>query len=1114
MKSSLLKLQKIFAAYPYITAIIGILILVVILPILIKKQKTIILSFFKIFKPFAPIFSFIAGMFRSKNKVIVTGDSLDIISRIKKTKSNQAIAFNIYITTSMDQTINEVKASLPNADYNITQIQEKSYFLEASNICLLVFNYNSFIEVEISKLKKIIHNLYVSKAISLPSVSISLSESLSIQNITVLKSKLNSLIPKSNYKSKIYLTLSNENFNTFYSDISALNIPGEMYRIYLNDLEQDLTKAIEQRFEILYSYVLAIPCFTEEDKSEVLKMSKRFSELYDKSIKLSDKINLLLDNNLNNLCDHFDIELSYNFSHSNEFHPITEDHNFYSKYYISNNRFFKYIIVLISGSLSFCFISNMYNLHRFNIASSTIKISNKDTPVNALEKYYYITSSGLSELYMSFLYSPNSISIASIKMQNYMESYLLNKFSEKQNLNDNFIILLTITANANEAVKQFILDNIDDWSLLLDIPVKALQIYLEVPSKDNSIIRMPKSTNSTPVVIPQDTWSINKYNFDIIDNNVLNSSILYNYKNQLKYYYIAKLVASMDITKLNRISFNNKQLLHKYDSLELMEKRVNHSKILLKILGLYDMVDINSVYELPQKFLDFYSKIGIELSKVSSVSSEEIDLWKKILTSAYLNSNIQELLKNMSLNKMPEFDIVDLNQSHAITIENININRKYSVVAIKDFIIPFILNSEIVEKDLEALGLNKGKSSMYDLSSNFLSSYIDTYITYFKNMIIKLYDVQPNKDSGNNDTESIGLNYIFIDNSSMNNLLSYIALNTSINKEQIKIYPRLDSINNSFADLRKYLSDEKGYKDYQEKIQKLYNIIESSDQDRYTKAYKYFFCGGKDSVSNTLRENIKSYNINKDEESLFIGPIDRIEKFLSRKQIESAISSWNIQVSRSIARLSDLFPFNLKSKNEINPDQLQDSIYKDGTLYKLMYDILNPYMYFDPNYKEYKLYKVKYINDAEALDLHRMLDIFNGFYELSNELWDKTGAPKDLDILVKPLPYYSNDEHDYDYYYIYSPGATVVGINTAQVGWHNIKVKWYSIDSARISLVKGSKVISLSNEEINYNFFKLFNKADCQYDEKYNELTCTWDMGEDHNKVSFKFKSPIFKLIH
>ena len=179
-----------------------------------------------------------------------------------------------------------------------------------------------------------------------------------------------------------------------------------------------------------------------------------------------------------------------------------------------------------------------------------------------------------------------------------------------------------------------------------------------------------------------------------------------------------------------------------------------------------------------------------------------------------------------------------------------------------------------------------------------------------------------------------------------------------------------------------------------------------------------------------------------------------------------------------------------------------------------MYDILKPYMYFDQNDKEYKLYQVKYINDAEAIDLHRMLNIFNDFYKLSNDLWDKTGAPKELDILVKPLPYYLHDTHDYDYYYIYSSGTSVIGMNTAQVDWHNIKVKWFGIDSAGINLVKGSKVIGLSNEEIDYNFFKLFDKANCQHDEKDDELTCTWDMGESHDKVSFKFRSPIFKLIH
>jgi len=1112
MKSSLLKLQKIFAAYPYLTAIIGILILIVVLPILLKKQKTIILSFLKIFKPFAPVFSFVKGIFISENKELATGDSFNIVSRLNKTKKNKAVAFDIHID-NIGQTINQIKDSLPNADYSMTQIQEQVYLLESQSICLLVFSYNSFLEEDLSSLKKIIHKLYISRAISIPSISISLNDSIPVQNINVLKSKIEYIFPKSNYKSNIYLTLSNEYFNTFYSAISSLNIPNEMYRIHLNFLEQDLTKIIEQRFELLYSYVLTAPSFTEDDKDQLLKISKCFAGWYDKSIKLSDKINFFLNTNVNDLSKHFNIELSYNFSQFNESHPIVEDHNFYSKRYIKNNLFLKSIFIIISTGLSFGFIANTYILHAFNKASSTTNISNKDSPSTALEKYYYITSSGLDKLYLSFLYSQKSIYVANIKMQTYVENYLLNQLSVEQNLNDNFIILLTITANANKMVKQFILDNIDEWSLLLNIPVKALQIYLEVPSEDNSIIKIHNSTDLTPV-IPKDTWSINRYNFDIINNSVLENSILYNYKNQLKYYYIAKLVASTDVTKLNRISFYNKQLLNKYDSLELIEKHLDRSRILLKILGLYDIVDIHSVYELPQKFLDFYSKIDVELSKVSSVSSKYVALSKKVLVSAYLNSNIEKLLKTPSLDKIPRFDTFDQNHSHTVTIGNIDINRKYSVLSIKDFIVPFILNSETIEKDLEALGLNKAKTSVYDLSSNFLSSYIHAYTTYFRNMITKLYDLESNTDGENTDTEFMKLNYIFIENSSRNNLLSYIALSTSIDKEEIKIYPQLDSINNYFANFRKYLNDENGYKNFQGKIQKLYNFIQIYDQDRYAKAYEYLFGGGKESVNSTLRKNIKSFNLNKDEELLFTRPLDKIEKFLSQKQIQSAISMWNMKVSRSVVRLSNLFPFNLASKKEMDPDQLQDNIYKDGTLYKLMYDILKPYMYFDQNDKEYKLYQVKYINDAEAIDLHRMLNIFNDFYKLSNDLWDKTGAPKELDILVKPLPYYLHDTHDYDYYYIYSSGTSVIGMNTAQVDWHNIKVKWFGIDSAGINLVKGSKVIGLSNEEIDYNFFKLFDKANCQHDEKDDELTCTWDMGESHDKVSFKFRSPIFKLIH
>lgn len=1111
MKSSLLKLQKIFEAYPYLTAVIGILILIVALPILIKKQKTIILSFIRIFKPFAFIFTFMKGVFTSENKEHAT-DSLDIIYKLKKTKKNQAVAFDIHIST-INQTIDQIKDSLPNADYSVTQIQDEVYLLESSNICLLIFNYNSFVEVDLSSLKKIIHNLYISKSISLPSISISLDESIPIQNITVLKSRIISIIPKSTHKSNIYLTLSNEYFNTFYSAISSLNIPNEMYRIHLNTLEQDLTKNIEQRFETLYSHVLTAPSVTEDDKDQLLKISKCFAELYDKSIKLSDKINFFLNTDTNNLSNQFNIELSYNFSQFNESHPIVEDHNFYSRRYIKNNRFLKNLFIIISTGLSFCFIANMYVLYKFNTVPNTINISNKDTPKDALDKYYYITSLVLDKLYISFLYSPDSIYIANIKMQAYVENYLLNKFSQEQNLNDNFIILLTITANANEQVRQFILDNIDDWSLLLEIPVTALKIYLEVPSNDNNIVKMPRSTNSVPIV-PQDTWSINKYNFDIIDNEVLDKSILHNYRNQLKYYYIAKLVANMDVTKLKRISFYRKQLLSKYNSLDLIEKRIQHSKILLKILDFYDVVDINNMYELPQKILDFYSKLNIELLKVTSISLEEIELWKKVLVSAYLSSNIEELLKNVSFDNKTQFDIADLQGSPTINVDSVDIDRKYSVLFLTNFIIPFILNSEKVEKDLEALDLKKGQSSVHDLSSNFLRSYVANYIEYFRNLIVKLQDVPPHRDSEDRNLKLEGLNYIFINNSSRNNLLSYISLNTSINNEQTKTYPRLGSINNSFANFRKYLNDDHGYPDYQEKIRKLYNITQSTDQDRYTKAYEYFFSGGKESVSSILRKNIESFDMSSDEELLFTNPIDKIEKFLSCKQIQSAISKWNIKVSLSVAQLEDLFPFNLKSKTDIDPDKLQDSIYKDGTLYKLMYDILKPYIYFDKTDKEYRLYKSKYISSAQALDLQRMLDILNNFYTLANSLWDEAGAPKELNIFVKPLTYYSNDKHNYDYYYIHSSGTDVVGMNTSQVGWHKIKVKWYGIDSARINLVKGSKVISLSNEEINYNFFKLFNKADCQYDENHNEITCTWNMGENNDKVSFKFRSPIFKLIH
>ena len=152
MKSSLLKLQKIFAAYPYLTAIIGILILIVVLPILLKKQKTIILSFLKIFKPFAPVFSFVKGIFISENKELATGDSFN---RLNKTKKNKAVAFDIHID-NIGQTINQIKDSLPNADYSMTQIQEQVYLLESQSICLLVFSYNSFLEEDLSSLKKII----------------------------------------------------------------------------------------------------------------------------------------------------------------------------------------------------------------------------------------------------------------------------------------------------------------------------------------------------------------------------------------------------------------------------------------------------------------------------------------------------------------------------------------------------------------------------------------------------------------------------------------------------------------------------------------------------------------------------------------------------------------------------------------------------------------------------------------------------------------------------------------------------------------------------------------------------------------------------------------------
>ena len=93
----------------------------------------------------------------------------------------------------------------------------------------------------------------------------------------------------------------------------------------------------------------------------------------------------------------------------------------------------------------------------------------------------------------------------------------------------------------------------------------------------------------------------------------------------------------------------------------MIKKRIDRSRILLKILGLYDIVDIHSVYELPQKFLDFYSKIDVELSKVSSVSSKYVALSRMVLVSAFLNSNIEKLLKTTSLDKITRFDTFDTN---------------------------------------------------------------------------------------------------------------------------------------------------------------------------------------------------------------------------------------------------------------------------------------------------------------------------------------------------------------------------------------------------------------------------------------------------------------------
>lgn len=1112
MKSSLLKLQHFFSAYPYLTAIIGILIIIIIIPILVKKKKTMITLFLKIFKPFKPVFSFVKNIFISKDKSLV-GEGFDSVSKIKKTKSGQLVAFNIHITSTIGQKISEVEAILPNMDYSITQIQEEVYLLESSTICLLIFSYSSFIEAEMTKLKKIINNLYTSRTISLPSVSIYLDDSLSIKNITALKYKIQFLIHDSSYKSKIYLAISNEYYNMAYSDISNLYIPNELYRIGLNNLKQDISKTIEQRFEILYSYILAAPTFTEDNKDKLLRISKCFSGLYDKSIILLDKIEFFLNTNVSSLVSNFEIELNYNFSQLNEFHPIIEDRNFYSKNYINSNKKLKYFFTLISIGLSLGFIVNIYILHKSNITLSTIKISDKDTPKVALEKYYYFTSSVLNKLFMPFLYKSNSVNIANVQMHLYMENYLLNKFSEKNNLNENFIILLTVTANSNKEVKQFIINNIDKWSFLLDTSSEALRIYLETISKDNNSINMPNSINSIPV-IPEDILNINEYNFDIIDNNMLDKYILSDYKNQLKYYYIAKLVKSINASNLNGVSFNDNKLLQKYDSIELIEKQISHSAVLLEISDTGELQGIDTVYELPQALIDYSSKISIGLSKLDIMSSEEIKAWKKILISAYLESAIEKVLKKRLNNNIKNFKITDPD-SHVdgIIFDNIDIDLKYSIPTIKDYIIPFILNSKIAEKNLKELGLNKSYSSIHDLSSEFLKSYINEYIKYFNNIISKLYDMQIKKINSD-DTDLMKLNYIFISKSAPNNILSYVVKNTNVNEEYISKYPGFISINDNFSNLEKYFNDKNGYKDYQEKFKKIYTIIKDSSPDSYKKAYQYFFSGGEKSVNKILKENIESYDFNENISSLFIEPIDIIEETLSRKQIGNSILKWNMKVSNVVAKLNDLFPFNLSSKTEVDPDKLKEMIYENGTLYQLMLNILNPYIYMDSYHDEYKLHEIKYISEMDNASIHKMLDIFNSFYKVSNAMWDNTGVPKNLKILAQPLPYHSNNKLSYDYDYIYSSGTTIVGMNTSQIGWHNLDAKWYGIDSASVTIVKDSKVTSLSNESINYNLFKLFNKASCEYTKKSDEITCTWNIEESHDKVSFKFKSDIFKLIN
>ena len=612
------------------------------------------------------------------------------------------------------------------------------------------------------------------------------------------------------------------------------------------------------------------------------------------------------------------------------------------------------------------------------------------------QAYYNINHN----MYFNWLY-PNALLSHELneKTADYVQNnILIPALKSKDTAAKKMFLLMTLYASQSKALRNLILNNLQDWATSVNIEESLLKTYVN-SSHQNDI---PSLTTNYVENISFKDQNILKNVYILVESYIesnpsinlktLNTFFADIYLPIRQKYLINQFMTNIYPNIQSNIDTNNNAFFKNFehDKHPVSDKTLEDIDKIKSIVNQVQSLNINYFSQAISTLLDINQKVN----KISDLNTKKGLIWHKAILLATENT----LLNKLSTQEHYYIFNKDIISESTINIANSgdfngNIPIIFSTTGIKQLLIPEIKKYNKLLSIFNQLKIPSQKlTDYYNIAiENYTRGYIQAYINMISNY---KHNIDP-------DNIQTSLLLISSETSEFNNMLATIHKNTIFSKKLVEEIPELEIISNYFSNINSYIGQPKNIQEYENIFLAIVKDIENAENKQSTlnKIALNLLKNNKQSQLYQLRQLLNKYKIDSRNQKIFIAPL--LELISIEKPFIKAgkLNQWNTKIISLLDKYKNYFPFNPNSQKIISIKKMNLIFSPKGEFWSYIHKDMSGI--FKNKQGRWELT----IPDLFGKKGKQMIRLLNKVQNLTNTLWTKNGKPKSImfNITFEPL---------------------------------------------------------------------------------------------------------------